>query len=385
MISVKIFCLSLLSVSWVSTVSAALTIDEVEGLQSFMHKLRKDGLASAYAAGHQQALDAYFLEYIHLFHQVLNPSPDTVRHGPNPAPRPSEELNHELDGLPNLVQLIRYSNLSIIHDLKLFLLPRDPGSVDENSIFGRVDDRSLTRVSADYGTEPTIPVTPWLGTETVYLAALLSLNNTMLRLVRPFDLQLMGATLVQRQRLVRYQDMITRLYNGMARYLQNRPLLPYYEAAREIQNELIQLANSSVSPARSSRIQTVTERLSHTILSMMAIYGLPARPEMPSKSTGRKRTTYTPAVPPAHGTAVISDLLAHRWEAGRLIDLGPAFKVSARVWLLQLLRGLKQDLQQFVDSLGVRSGWILPIPSLLDLAIPLLRKTPPAPRHSGTN
>lgn len=386
MISVKIVCLSLLWVSWVSTVSAALTIDEVEGLQSFMHKLQNDGLASAYAAGHQQALDAYFSEYIHLFHRVLNPSPDTMRNGRNPAPRSSEELKDGLNGLTNLVHLIRYSNLSILHDLKRALLPRYPEHVGKDSIFGRIHYRSLIRLSNSYGIDPTIPVRPWLGTETVYLAALLSLNNTMLRHLRSLDFQLMDAKLVQRERLVRYQGMITKLYNDMARYLQIQPLLPYYDTVWDIGNKLNLLANSPVGRANSSRIQNVAENLCHTILSMMAIYGLPARPAMPTTTrTNRTWTANIPAAPAAPGTEVISDQLRRRWEVGRLIELGPTVNVTSTVWILQLLRGLNQDLQPFVNALGAASGWIGAIPSLVNRATSLLERVVPTFRRSDTD
>jgi hypothetical protein len=388
MVSFNTFYLSLLSVSWVSTVSAALTVEQVEALGWFRFNIHNHGLAAAYSAVHQPLVDAYISDYIEQFHRTLNPYLNFVCNGQNPAPPPSvdSELTQSLNGIPRIVQLIGYSNLSILRDFKLALLPTNPQSIGDQSIFGRIDDRYLTRVSDEFGIDPTIPQRPWLGTQTVYLAALISMNNTMHSLVRRFNFQSMGATLLQRQRLVRYQDMITRLYNGMVQYLRIHTMLPYYDTVQDIRNELTELADSPISRARSSQIQSIAEDLSHAILSMIAIYGLPARPEMPATGTGRNRTPYRPAVPAAPGTEVISDVFARRWEAGRLINLGlSSSSANTRIWILQLLRGLKQDLKPSVDCLGSGSGWIWPIPSLVDLAAYLLERIRPAPRRSGTD
>jgi hypothetical protein len=226
----------------------------------------------------------------------------------------------------------------------------------------QIDDRYLTSVTDAFGINP---LRPWLGTDIVNVAALFSMNSAMFSLVTDYYFYSAHQTLVHR--LVHYRDMISGLYNEMGRYMRIQTLLQYHNIFRDIRVKLNKLANSADGNARRVEIDAVSTRLAIAILSMMAIYGRPARFRIPAE----------------RGTKVISDLLADRWQVRHLINLERRVRHASKLWMRKLLAIFADESGTFENGFGPGSVWIRKIQPLLRTAISLLLLLPLG--GSGTN
>jgi hypothetical protein len=399
MISSKIFCISLLSLSWISAVRAVPTDQQIAEMKLFVENIKLLGsLGAAYAEVDKQKLDAYLSEYIDQVYitveHYLGNLPEAVRNGQGPAPAPEKHFQDALNWFPMCVDFIWYVNLNIINDLKKTWLSVYPQSLDWLDILAKIDDTYLTEVSEEYDDTRVEPGTLFqLGTHLhriVHVAASLSMNDAMSSLLRGSYFHLMYPTLVER--LERYRYMIVQLYNEMAQYMRFQIPREYAGIIQDIDHRLIELANREVLPSAlhqwAQEIQQAANSLSLAILSMMAIYGPLARSDASGASPvagTRPLTNSPPPVLAAAGTEVISDLLVRRWDVRRLMDLEPRSKASNRAWTKQLLTGLSLELNDFEHGFRAGCWWIPAIRRLLGMAISLLDSVPPLRKPSGSH
>jgi hypothetical protein len=121
MISSNVFYFSLLSISWISFVRAYLTPEQDIELQHFWTYGGKNFFRAVNEV-RPSKLDSNYSGWLFTFKNTLGPYlehlPDPVRNGQDQAPPPGEALGDALAGIPNLVYLLRYSNLIILKDLK---------------------------------------------------------------------------------------------------------------------------------------------------------------------------------------------------------------------------------------------------------------------------
>jgi hypothetical protein len=392
----------------------------------FVENIQSVGsLGAAYADVHKPSLDAYLSEYIDELHRTvelyLGNLPETVRNGQNPAPGPDQELQAALNWLPKCVDFIWYSNLNIINDIKKKWLARyDPESITWLVILAKIDDTYLNDVSVEYDVNRTRPVifqlgTPWHLHLIVDVAASLSTNDAVFSMVcSDSEFQSMNSMLENRlpehlrymitqrydsnfqsvypalvNRLRHYRHMISRIYHEMARYMEIQIPREYDAILQDITRDLDELANRVVHPITRrqwrNNFYKVAKSLSHTTLSMMAIYGRPAR-----FVTRTGPSIHSPLqVPAAAGMEVISELLAGRWYFRRLINLQLGSNKSKIIWTKQLLSGLSRQLE---NEFGGGAWWIPAIRPLLDWARSMLGSGPPffdpaggGGQTSGTN
>jgi hypothetical protein len=147
----------LFSVSWTSAVSVVLDVQQRGIIDLFRQRLQGGNhLANAYDTTNLVALDAYYLEWIDsLMNHVdnylnhMDANVDYVKHAPSD---PDLAFNSTLDELSNFVYLIRYSNLSILNNLK-----RDLGPISAAFILVIINDQYVRSVSEQYGINKNAP------------------------------------------------------------------------------------------------------------------------------------------------------------------------------------------------------------------------------------
>jgi hypothetical protein len=352
-----------------SAVSAVLTGQQEGVIESFMNKLPNyPSLAVAYLATNKARLDDYFSGYIDDLSRTLDPYlgnlPDTVRNGESPVPEPgdSDDFKYALNWLATVVELIRYSNLSILNYLKRNLIATyekttDPRTLFEGTLLIWINDVYVRSVSDEFGTNPIRREQRWLGPNIVNLAALVSMNNAMLPLASHDPFYKLHSAQVHR--LVHHRDLIIRLCNEMARYMQIQTRLQYHEIFQDIRVELNHLPYDP----DGVELHNISTRLGYAILSMLAIYGRPAESAAPGGS----------AAPAAPGTEVIPHLLVleDRWPVRRLINL-ELDECPDRLWMLGLLKILNKEIETFKNDFGPGSEWTVHIRPLLRKAIGFL-------------
>jgi hypothetical protein len=375
MISSNIFYLTFLSVSCMSFVRAPLTPQQTIEIGTFWNSELAD-LHDALQAVPQSTLDAYFSDCILIFQNTLGPYLDnlheTVRNGKKKAPSPGEQLARALAGLPNLVYLIKYSNVCILNDLKWKFLSIYPESIDSESILGIINDENVSDLWNDYVTYRTSLARRPLESYVLYIALLFSMNRTMLDLTP--QIQCLEARLVQR--LANYQTMIIWLHTEMARYMRIKTLRPYSKTFLDFKVKLDELATEVMTEEdRTAKIRDHAVNLSHAILPMIAIYGRPA---------ARPATPAIPGDPITPGTEVIFNLFRTRWTVQRLIGQNVNPNVSRPRWIRVLLNTLALELEEIENRSGAWSSWMVTIRPILNIGYFLLRPSRKRPGTSGT-
>jgi hypothetical protein len=375
MISAAIFYFGLVSVSWISFVGA-LTAAQINAINVFLNHTGGD-LLGAFREVTKPTLAAYFRESIQNFHTALDPYlnglDDTVRKGVNPAPPPDSDsdLSRELAGLTNLVNLIKYENLTLLQELKWILSTYGQhGHLGPESTLGMIDDEYVIAVWNEYVASRTGQRHPL--TTYIHLATLYSMNRTMLSLAsHPLLVSLV-------MRLADYHDMIIRLHASMARYLQIDTLCPFSKTFRVAENQLNELAMSVDIPDTINQIRTLAYDLSTQILLVIAIYGCPPGPEFPFLHGDRAIA----------GTEIIFKLFVTRWDIRRLIGQQIGRYVSFEDWILCVLNSLYTELLKIQDSYwiwnhlyGPTSAWVLRLWRMVNKALYVL--DPPVPGSAG--
>jgi hypothetical protein len=365
MISSNIFHFSLLSISWISFVRPYLTAEQDNELRGLWAN-RDNNLRGAFNAVTPSTLDAYYQGWIRTFDNTiclyLRKLDVNVRDGQIQAPEPHEAVRTTLAGIPNLVYMIRYSNITILKDLK-DLISVHRVQLGPRSILGMINDIYVTSVWDDYAIYLTELEPGQLETYIVYLIVLFSMNKTLLNNINPYFS--LDANLVNR--LESYQTMITSLHSAIAAYMQIVTLIPYYRKFEDIENELNQLARdtSATNPDMTLQleIKTRVHNLSTSILQMIAIYGRPPKQE----------TTFTPAEPRKPGTEIISKLIGSQWEIRRLVGQVVCMGIPEPSWLLEVVMSFQAVLPNIAEPVGPWSRWMLKIGPILRLARSLLK------------
>jgi hypothetical protein len=289
MISSHIFYFSLLSVFWISFVRAALTPAQNTEMR-FFFDAAMDNLRTAFHGITETTVDVYFQEVVLDFHHALGPYladlDATVRHGRTQAPQPQVPgpLNFALAGVPGNFYLIKYSNLSILNDLKKVLVSTFRMEIIPATLLGMIDDDNVTSAWNDYVTYRNAPQRLQLEVYIVDIAVLFSMNRAMLVYIPPNHPLCSGA---QVTRLKHYQTLIGALHSHLAGYMQTQPLASYNNMFQNIQDDFARLGRAAMPDT--IQIRDVAYELCVTILSMIAIYGRPRDVRLTSylrKTTG---------------------------------------------------------------------------------------------------
>jgi hypothetical protein len=416
MISSNIFYFSILCISWISFVRAYLTPEQNIEIAGFWN-YHGDDLHDAFKAVRPSTVDAYYWDWIMNFQYTLGPYlvnlDVSVLSGQNQAPQPDGPLGARLAGIPNIVYLIRYSNLTILKDIKDDWVSMYRKPISSRSLLGMIDDNYVTSVWNDYATYHTKQQPRQSEAYIIFLVVLFSMNRTMLDII-PKKSPLHEYVV---PRLGYYQTMINLLLSGIARYMQITTLIPYYRIFDDYQVEFIRLADALIderniqmeslesfqefqnelgpraSAANSERdiriaklaafedfktelnrlssptireiihqIEALAYHLSDRILPMIAIYGLPLRAETPFIHWEYEKS----------GPEIISDLFKKKWEIRRLVGQEIYESVGNARWLRQVLNSLEMELRNIDNRKGPWSPWMEKLRPMLNLALYVL-------------
>jgi hypothetical protein len=366
MISSNIFYLTFLSVSCMSFVRAPLTPQQTIEIGTFWNSELAD-LHDALQAVPQSTLDAYFSDCILIFQNTLGPYldnlPEAVLNGEEDAPSPGQHLTRALDGLPNLVYLIKYSNVCILNNLEGQFLALYPVSIGSESILGIINNENVSDVWNNYIRYRTDLVALPLQSYILYIAILFSMNRTMLDLI-PQNHRL-DARLVERLEI--YQRMIISLHSEMARYMRIQTLRPYSKTFKDFKKELKKIAQGVMrEDVRTMKIEDHAVNIAHAILPMIAIYGRPA---------ARPATPTIPGDPATLGTEILINLFKTQWTVRRLIGQTVNMNVSRPRWIQRLLESLETELKEIENRAGAWSSWMEKIREpILNRAFDLLNR-----------
>jgi hypothetical protein len=360
MIASKLFYLSLLSVSWMSAVSAGLTSHQRQHIQRFLNNLDNGhGLVDMiqlffppspeiYSDVFQPMLLDYFSEWIGRFGLAVNHylqiELDLFISDRYLPPARDPDLNQEWNVLPRVVCLIKYSNISFLNGLmRTFAIDHYP--------LGMINDAYLRSVSNLFPlgnpTEEESSFEPYI----LEVAVLFSMNQIMLPRI-PAE-NLIHAT------LVRYLDISFRLHYHMARYMQLDSLIPYSWTFNSLKHEFDRLETMEDNILRTDDLRTALELWSNAVLSMIAIYGTPSINQSP----------YTP------GTEKICALLNNQWSVRRLMGWQYHSTLGIPSWYKILLNTIaaELDLTLIETVYGARHPWVSGIRPMITQAKELIR------------
>jgi hypothetical protein len=260
---------SLLSASWMSTVSAVLDGPQTVIINEFHDRLRGgQHLDDAVYYTQEEALDAYCEWKIKILNNYVNSyisrmDPNT-NHGRQHRPPRGQDSDLAWNEIPYLVYWVRYSNLRILNGLKNDMIRRGY-FISPQSILAVITDGYLRDVSVQYG-ENNQPPTNSDSFEALILsiAVQFSMNQAMLvRIQSPNPLL---------TRLQRYQSMISDLHDGMARYLQIETRISYHNKFMPFANRIAGLRRRRVRGYDHSDVTFCVDSLSRELLSVIAIY-----------------------------------------------------------------------------------------------------------------
>jgi hypothetical protein len=334
MIPSRLFYFSLLSAAWMSFVRAVLTPDQEDKMRVFLEYTGGD-LFAAFDAVDKRTLDTYFFECVGHFHTNLCPFlrnlDYAVRSRHNQAPPADQQFR---DGFTKFVNLIKYSNLTILNELKWNLFSTYGISVDPESILGMINDEYVVSVWNEYATyRATLEERPNpLETYTVHIAILYSMNRALICLIPP-NYPLPGL----KQRLENYQHSIIWLHYSLARYVQILCMRSYSQKFVNFDNQLKQLIFGAGILDRTTQIRNFARNLSNEVLAVIVIYGCPAGPRTPSPSTPRD-----PALP---GREILDKLFENHWDILRLIGHQINPHISYEDWMREVLRTFAGELR----------------------------------------
>jgi hypothetical protein len=322
MISTKIFYFSFFFVAQMSAVSAYLTAAQIARMIHWLHHRTANDIdwAPTFRSIDPDVLDNYLARCVrdlggrvNIYLNGLNPEASYVENLP-PAPDPT--LDIALNGFPKLVMLLRYSNLTILNDLKRSL--RLSGH-----LLGIINDGYLREESSRYRhlqpVESGYSAMPYMEE----LAVLFSINKAILSQV----LRLQGS------RLSHYQNMINTLHEHIARFMRVAIEHPYSENVETMRDEIKALDWTEIfdfSPFyMHPGLDNVFTNLSHHMLAVILIYG----------GTGEYGST-----------EIISDLLNNH----RVIRFFLHVERVPRERTLYYCRQIISSLAQFVNGIAVR-------------------------------
>jgi hypothetical protein len=347
MFACHIFSFSLLSISWVSTASAVLVIPQFAGIESFLQNPEVN-LDVACGAFPQPILDAYFKGYIDQFELTLKPYlkdlNDALRNGEINPPEPDQDLKEALHGFTRFVDLIGYSNVTILNQLRKIIQVWEP-------TVAIINDEYVNQLSNQYRINRSQNGGLFFQPYMLHVARLYSMNKTMFD--RTGRIHPMSIPEIYRDTINRfhnYRDLIIKVHHEMAQYLKIQTLGQYDRTFETLNNQFDQLTNTQNIPG----IRTAVTHLGNSILSIIVIYGIPGG---------------TP------GTQIVSLLLDNRWIFRRIMGMELDESVSERLVYLTLLERLKAALEAMERHFETNHPWIFKIPQILEKAITLLRKT----------
>jgi hypothetical protein len=266
MIATKIVFLSLLSVSWMSAVSAAPYSSAMD-IDTFLREITQDEDWTPIVQIQDLGMvETYFKTSIrHLTDAVdnfekLDMAIRANRRLQSPS-APPPYLAERLSDLPRLVFVIRYYYLSFLVSFRPvgYYLP----------IVGMITPDYISRLSLLYRGITQRPEIMSYEVYTVDIAALLAMNNEMLQV-----------GLLQNESfhawLERYGVMILSLYQTMARYMRLQTSVPYWYFLQNMNNHIIKLeGNKAIRGYENPEIQKQLRTLSDAVLQVITIYGSP--------------------------------------------------------------------------------------------------------------
>jgi hypothetical protein len=370
MIASAVYYFSLLSVPWMLLVRA-LTPEQTNEINSFLQYTGPD-LLVAFHHVTKPTLDAYLRESIHNLGIVLDPYLNNlgqrVHNGMELAPPPDfdSDFYWELAGLTNFVNLIKYENLCLLHELKGNLISKygQHTTLSPESILWMINNDKIKSAWAEYETSHTSGAGKQFATYMVDIAMLYSMNTTMLGLIGPND-RLFGRHV---RRVAVYNDMIIGLHSSMARYLQVATRCSYSGAFMTFETQFNLIAINVDIGYRMNQTRHLAFDLSHHILAVIAIYGFP--PE-----TGFRFVAQSRAIP---GTEILSKLFKSQWDIRRLIGQEIFMDVNDDDWILWVLRNFREELLKieqgitFWRFLYIGSEWVMRLRRMVNMALSVL-------------
>jgi hypothetical protein len=264
MIATKIVFLSLLSVSWMSAVSAAPQRNPGMDIDQFLLLTnRNEDWTYLFRVMDTVVLETHFKNSIRQLTAVVGHFEVAVGTLANQGVQgpffPPPYLRHTLGHLPKLVFLIRYFHLN-------YLLSIRPDHYDrpivamitayyvkcQSFLYRRVTEQRPQLLSFEVCMVDT--------------AVLLAMNNEIIRDIR---------SEVVRERLDRYGKMILSLYENMANYMRIQTWLPYNDILMNLDRDINTLVGTSIRGYDHPTMQQQLRTLSDAILQVIAIYGSP--------------------------------------------------------------------------------------------------------------
>jgi hypothetical protein len=273
MMSTKIFYLSLLSVSWMSAINAGLNTDPEVTLKWFLgrislpHDTWKDAFKEINTEKDRPVLDNFFKEKIDRLKQSVGVYEnkmihDDVDYAEQSAPLPDGALNTELNGLPRLSFLIRYSNLDVLNNIKL-------SGIDHPTL-ATVNTESLAMLPNIYKSIPqTPPVRDFQGF-IVDLAVLYAINEEILPVIETKLPE-------HHSKLHIHHLMISDLLPDMVKFMKIRTRVPYVAVVRKLEEDLNERLGIESRGYLHIDIQVLFYRVSNLIIFTVSIYGSPSK------------------------------------------------------------------------------------------------------------
>jgi hypothetical protein len=264
MLAIKIVCFSLQSVSLISIVSAAQDRNPQATIDRFLEITEAESdWNSAYEISHKVTLDSYFEDRVDDIERTVTPYLDSStlrRKTARILPlRPDPTVNRALDGIRKLVFMIRYFNLRFLNRLLQYLRLTPPPPV-----LAMIDDEYVKNVSTQYDIVKRTPPKRSYEHLTIDVAVLSSMNQVMLARLRPTR---------QRSKLETYQNLINRLHNIMARFMQLTAERSYVDQVADLEYDIDQLQMWGIRGYARTEICSELQNLSHLIVSVIAIFG----------------------------------------------------------------------------------------------------------------
>jgi hypothetical protein len=324
MITTKIVFLSLLSVSWMSAVSAGPRRAAQMDIDTFVQRTIGDAdWAPFFHLIDPEILETYFKNSIQRLKGAVDRFQVAVGIRANldvQVPSiPGQHLTDHLGDLPRLVFLIRYSHLGFLLNIRPVLYDRPILAMITPD-----DVRCLSFLYRDVAQRPRL-----LSFEVymVDLAVLLAMNNEMLGVIQ--NEFVLG-------RLERYGCMILSLYQTMETYMRLLTVDSYPSFVANMYNDIHALTGTRIHGYNNLTIQKKLRTLSDAILQVIAIYGSP---------TGQRGYQWISKI--IERQAAIRHYLVYR----PLYESDPRYSISD-----YLMNDLSTLLQQATDG-NPAAGW----------------------------